>query len=125
MPPSSPSSAGATYLDKTQRIEDLREAARRAAVRLPVMRQAILFGSLISGIPTPRSDADLLIVLDASEHAQMRDRVPAVLAAMTPLPCPIDLFVLTVDEFERARREGDAFVREALARGLDLLNPVA
>lgn len=89
------------------------------------MRRAILFGSLISGIPTPRSDADLLIILDASEHAQMRDRVPAVLAAMTPLPCPIDLFVLTVDEFERAHREGDTFVREALARGLDLLSPVA
>lgn len=89
------------------------------------MRRAILFGSLTTGIPTPHSDADLLIVLDASEHAQMRDRVPAVLAAMTPLPCPIDLFVLTADELERAQHAGDAFVREALAGGLDLLNAVA
>ena len=86
------------------------------------MRRALLFGSFTTGIPTPRSDADLLVVVDASEHAQMRDRVPAVLAAMAPLPCPIDLVVLTVDEFGRARLEGDAFVREALAGGLDLLN---
>ena len=88
------------------------------------MRRALLFGSLTTGIPTPRSDADLLVIVNASEHAQVRDRLPAVLAAMTPLPCPIDLVVLTVDEFERARRHDDAFVREALAGGIDLLNPV-
>ena len=124
MPPSSLSSAGAAYLDKPRRIEDLRQAARRAALRLPSIRQALLFGSLTTGIPTPRSDADLLVVVEGSEHATMRDRLPAVLAAMTPLPCPIDLFVLTVDEVARARQEGDPFVREALAGGLDLLDQV-
>jgi len=99
----------------------VRQAARRAASRLPSIRRIILFGSLTGGVPTPRSDADLLIVVDTSEHAHARDRAPAMLAALTPLPCPLDLFVLTAEEVERAQRESDPFVREALAAGLDLL----
>jgi predicted nucleotidyltransferase len=85
------------------------------------VRQAILFGSLTTGIPTPRSDADLLIVVDTADHPEMRDRIPAMLAALSPLPCPIDLFVLTAEEVERARTCGDALVREAFSQGVDLL----
>jgi predicted nucleotidyltransferase len=95
---------------------------RRAAARQGGIRRAILFGSLTSGIPTPRSDADLLIVLAASDEPQPRDRVPALLAAMSPLPCPIDLFVLTEQELELARNRDEPLVREALAHGIDLLS---
>ena len=80
----------------------------------------ILFGSLVAGTPTPRSDADILVVVDTSPHAQSRDRVPDLLRAMSP-PCPVDLFILTKDEFERAREEGAPLVREALGSGIDLL----
>jgi predicted nucleotidyltransferase len=90
-------------------------------LQLPLMQRAVLFGSLAVGTPTPRSDADLLIVLAASEHGQARDRVPGVLAALSPLPCPIDLFVLTADELVQAQERGDPLVREALANGVDLL----
>lgn len=121
MPRSSPSSAGAIYLDKPRRIEDLRAAARRAQARVPSIRRTILFGSLAAGTPTPRSDADLLIVVETSEHARAADRVPALLEALSPLPCPVDLFVVTTDELERARREPSPLVREALAHGVDLL----
>lgn len=116
----SPSSAGAIYLDKHRRIEDLRQAARRAEARLPSISRVILFGSLVSGTPTPRSDADVLIVVTRSEHARAADRVPELLRAMAPLPCPVDLFVITADELERAQREQSPLVREALAAGLDL-----
>jgi predicted nucleotidyltransferase len=81
----------------------------------------ILFGSLAHGTPTPRSDADVLVVLGDGSHPAPRDRVPDVLAAISPLPCPIDLFVLSAGEFERARRERIPLVREALAHGIDLL----
>ena len=120
MPRSLPGSAGATYLDKDRRIEDLREAARRAQKRVPTLGRVILFGSLVSGTPTPRSDADLLIVVARSQHARAADRVPELLRAMSPLPCPVDLFVITTDELERAQREQWPLVREALAVGLDL-----
>lgn len=121
MPPSSSRSAGATYLDKDRRIAQLRDTALRARARLPAIDRVILFGSLVRGVPTPRSDADILVILRSSEFEQPRDRVPAVLAAMSPLPCPVDLFVWTADELERAHREGAALVREAVENGLDLL----
>ena len=121
MPPSSSTSAGAIYLDKARRIDELRQAARRALLQLRSIRRMILFGSLVAGTPTPRSDADILVVVDTSLHAQSRDRVPDMLRAMSPLPCPVDLFILTKDEFERAQDEGAPLVREALGSGIDLL----
>ena len=118
---SSPSSVGATYLDKPRRIDELRQAARRARTRVPSIERMILFGSFAAGTPTPRSDADILVVVDTSTERASRDRVPALLQAMSPLPCPVDLFVLTNDELARAQREADALVREALASGIELL----
>ncbi len=86
---------------------------------MPSIERVVLFGSMVAGIPTPRSDADLLIILIDSPDSRA-DRIPGVLRALSPLPCPVDLFVLTADEFERAREEQDPLVREALAHGLDL-----
>jgi predicted nucleotidyltransferase len=117
----SSSSAGAVYLDRDRRIEELRAGARRAATRMSGVQRVILFGSLVVGIPTPRSDADLLVVLSESEHREPRDRVAEVRRALKPLPCPVDLFVLTAPEVERYASEGNPLVREALERGRDLL----
>ncbi len=117
----SSNSAGATYLDRRRRLDDLRQAARRAQARLSSIRRIILFGSLAAGTPTPYSDADLLVVVASSEHRQMRDRLPEMLKALSPLPCPLDLFVLTNEELETARREQAPLIREALANGIDLL----
>ena len=83
--------------------------------------RVILFGSLVAGIPTPRSDADLLVVVAKSEHREPRDRVPEVLRALRPLPCPVDVFVLTAQELERYASEGNPLLREALGHGRDLL----
>lgn len=121
MQTSSRNSAGATYLDKARRVDDVRQAVARARTHLPSLERAILFGSLVAGTPTPRSDADILIVVSRSDESRPRDRVPGVLRAMSPLPCPVDLFVLTIDELEQAREARDPLVREALAHGVDLL----
>lgn len=121
MPRRSSSSAGAVYLDRERRIEELQTAASRAAVRLPTLRRVILFGSLVAGIPTPRSDADLLVVVSESDHREPRDRVPEVLRALRPLPCPVDLFVLTSEELDRYTRERHPLLREACEHGRDLL----
>lgn len=121
MPPKSSSSAGATYLDKARRIEEVREAAQRAASRVPSIRRVILFGSLASGTPTPRSDADLLVIVANSPHAEPRDRVPEILRALVPLPCPVDLLVLTSEEFDRSGEAGLALGRTIRETGIDLL----
>jgi predicted nucleotidyltransferase len=88
---------------------------------MPAIRRMILFGSLAKGLATPKSDADILIVVDTSAHAARRDRLPDVLAALSPLPGPIDVSVLTRSEFDRALADGAPLVREALAGGIDLL----
>jgi predicted nucleotidyltransferase len=81
----------------------------------------LLFGSLQTGGATPRSDADILVVLDRSEYAHPRERIPDILRALAPLPCPVDLFVLTAAELDRALREHDPVAHLALGSGLDLL----
>ena len=123
MPRKSSSSAGAVYLDRERRFDELRAAAHRVADKMPGTRRVILFGSLVAGIPTPRSDADLLVVVATSAHREPRDRVPDVLRALRPLPCPVDVFVLTSQELERHASEDDPLVREALSHGRDLLPP--
>lgn len=89
---SSSNSAGATYLDREARLRDLFMMAERAAARVPEIRRIILFGSMVNGIATPRSDADLLVEVRVSTDAA------DVLRAMSPLPCPVDLFVFTSEE---------------------------
>lgn len=114
-------SAGITYLDKGARLSALREAARRAQARDGTISRILLFGSHASGVPTVRSDADLLVIVRASPHADPRGRIPDMLGLFSPVPCPLDLFVLTEPEFARARDIGAPIVREALAHGIDLL----
>lgn len=121
-PGASSTSAGATYLNRAARIEELRSAAKRARARHARIQRVILFGSLVSGTPTPRSDADLLIVVETSPHDNPRDRIPELLQALSPLPCPLDLFVLTKEEVDRLGREGSPLIRTALTTGQDLLS---
>lgn len=115
----SSNSAGATYLDREARIRDLRAMAQSAAGKIPEIRRVILFGSVVSGIPTPRSDADLLVEVTNSTHADPRDRNADVIRAMSPLACPVDLFVYTTRELQEL---SDApLVTTALRDGVDLL----
>jgi hypothetical protein len=74
----------------------------------------------VDGIPTPRSDVDLFVEVSSSPHDEPRDRVPEMLAALLPLPCPVDLFVLTSDEVRRF--EGSSpLLRVVEETGVDLL----
>ena len=117
----SSNSAGATYLNRARRIEELRRGAAIARERIPEIRRVILFGSLVSGNPTPRSDADILVIVETSPYDHPRDRVPEILNAFSPLPCPIDLFVLTSAEFERSQEEKSPLLLAAASSGTDLL----
>ena len=59
--------------------------------------------------------------LHSSPHDQPRDRVPEVLRALSPLPCPVDLFVLTCAEIERLKAKRSPLLRIAQSTGSDLL----
>ena len=115
----SSNTAGITWFDAGARIDALRRAVSRAARTLR-LREAVLFGSLATGRATVRSDADLLLVVESSEHANPRDRIPGALEALRPLPCPIDLFVYTTGEVERLRKEGSPLMRAIDTGGMRL-----
>jgi predicted nucleotidyltransferase len=121
MPARSSNSAGATYLDREGRLRDLREMARRAADKMPEIRRIILFGSMINGTPTPRSDADLLIEVESSAHDNPRDRTADVLRALSPLVCPLDAFVYTSQELRGLVDDRSPLVVTALRDGINLL----
>lgn len=121
----SSNSAGATYLDRESRSRAIEAMAVRAADLIPEIRRVILFGSMETGIPTPRSDADLLVEVTRSTTDDPRDRAAAVMQAMQPLACPVDVFVYTSRELEQLAEAGSPLIRTALENGRDLLRSSA
>ena len=67
------------------------------------IRRIGYFGSYARGNWGVGSDVDLVVVLESSDEAFERR---AIAFDTLPLPVPADLFVYTVDEWERMRREG-------------------
>jgi len=76
-----------------------------------------LFGSLARGERNPYADADVLIVVEASD-LPVRDRGPRYKPVDTPVP--MDLTVCTRAELDREVAAGNAFVTRILAESLVL-----
>ncbi len=118
-PKLSSTSAGVIWLDLDKRVAEVRQAVARASQRLP-LRRAVLFGSLAQGAATPRSDADLLLVIADSRYPRPRDRVPEAIEALRPLPCPMDLLVITEEEERRALEQGSSFLEGIRRTGIEV-----
>ena len=67
-----------------------------------------LFGSLARGTVNPYADADLLVVLDATD-LPFRDRLPRYKPMGSPVP--LDVMVCTREELSRELSAGNRFVR--------------
>jgi predicted nucleotidyltransferase len=117
MPKRSSSSSGAVFLDRQQAVEEVRQAVRRLAADRPGVIEVWLFGSLARGDATPRSDADLLIVVDRDDRRPM-DRAPEFLRLLVGVGRPVDVIVATAEEWRA--REGSRFHTEIQTRGLRL-----
>jgi uncharacterized protein len=59
----------------------------------------ILFGSYASGIPTPDSDLDFLVIMD-SDQPRYRRSGPLQLM-FKPYPCAMDILVYTPEEVKK------------------------
>lgn len=101
-------------LDREAVVARLRDYAQRQLAARPEVRSVVLIGSLARGDWSARSDADVVIVVDASERP-FRDRSPAYLPERS-LGVAVDLLV-----YSDAEREswGQRFRRE-VERGLAL-----
>jgi predicted nucleotidyltransferase len=98
MPNRSSSSSGVAFLDRERALADVRRAVTALVAGRAGVREVWLFGSLARGNATPRSDADLLIVLEQDARRPM-DRIPEFLLLLEGLGRPTDVLVLTAGEW--------------------------
>ena len=118
MPKNSSDSVNAIFLDRERALSRLRELARDLREADPRVVRVVLFGSLARGRATPRSDADLLIVLEDHDKP-IRERVPEYLEAFLEAPLAAEVVPLTREELDH--RKGRPMIRRALEEGIDLL----
>jgi hypothetical protein len=98
-------------------LASLRALATRLGAERPEIQEIRLFGSLARGQRNPFADADLLIVLEASD-LPLRHRAPDYKPSRPPVP--IDLTVCTRDELARELAAGNQFVTRVLGESLVL-----
>jgi hypothetical protein len=111
------SSVRVRYLDRDAVLASLRELATRLGAGRPEIQEIRLFGSLARGERNPFADADLLIILDASD-LPARERVPRYKPTHTPVP--MDLTVCTRDELTHELAAGNRFLTRLLSESVVL-----
>lgn len=85
--------------------EGLREVAKNLLVECDEVVKVILFGSYAKGTALPSSDADILIVVESSEHERYFDRYGDYIDYFDGISVPVEPFVYTVEEYERMREK--------------------
>ena len=92
-------------------MRELRAWAAGLKEKCPDVQRVGLFGSYATDTYGPRSDADLLILLSASDKP-FRDRIPSFLPEHISVPC--DVFPYTVGEVESLQRDGSPWITHIL-----------
>lgn len=102
-------------------VQALRAAALALKSSRPEIVRITLFGSFASGVPTPRSDADLLIEVPGSLDWKARHEVAQEFtAAFQAVGVPVEVIVGTSDEIRAGVRTGRGVAAAAHRHGLRL-----
>ncbi len=77
----------------------------------------VLFGSYATGIPTPESDVDLLIIIDSNRsNWELTAEITLTLTHLFPL----DILVKTQQEINDRLKMGDFFIEDLINNGKTL-----
>jgi predicted nucleotidyltransferase len=95
-------------------INELKAAVRKLKRRRPDIQAVYLFGSYASGIPGPKSDADLIIV---TEESSMDD----IQTALLQVSVLVDLYLLKPAVFQQKAASGTGIAAVATRSGIKLL----
>lgn len=87
---------------------------RELVARHLEIEEVVLFGSLVTGIPVPGSDVDLIVIMTSSDQPFL-SRIPQFLPGEFPIG--VDVFPYTREEMETMKRDGNTFVLGALRNG--------
>src|SRR5262245_32296296 len=117
MPRRSSSSVRVRFLDRTAVLAELRTLSSALGGKHPEIEQIRLFGSLARGTRNPYADADLLVVVHATD-LPFKDRS----ARYKPVGSPdaTDVVVCTQEEFARELLSDNRFIRRVKAESLVL-----
>lgn len=95
------SSSAVTFLDREQVVAACRGLASEFLLSFPELREIGLFGSLAAGIPTPRSDLDLYLLVPEGVSKARREALEAkAREVFAPLGLPVDVWVLTPAQWD-------------------------
>lgn len=114
MPRRSLASVKVTFADQQRVLEQIRKYVQDTLRKRPEVRKVILFGSYSTDRYTPRSDVDLLCVIDGSSKPFL-DRIADYMP--DSLPIPVDVFPYTLAELERMIKASNPLIRRALTEG--------
>lgn len=102
--------------------DSILEMVRRIAAQFHPDK-IILFGSHARGQARPDSDVDILIVMPV--EGSKRRKATEIDGALADRRIPLDLIVVTPEEFERARHQVGSVLRPAALEGLVLYDRAA
>jgi len=106
--------ATSRFVDQDAVVTELRGLARSLAASRPEVKAIYLFGSFATRTATPRSDADIAVVI-ADEAADVRAEVEgAAFDCFLAAPVPADLFVLSTTAAQGEHGVAGAVRREGL-----------
>ncbi|MBM4370994.1 MAG: nucleotidyltransferase domain-containing protein [Deltaproteobacteria bacterium] len=96
-------------------MESVTAEVVRAARQTLEVRRILLFGSRAAGTAAADSDHDFLIVADSD--LSPNDRIDLVRSRLLHVREPLDIFVVTPEEFERLRSWTSTVIHEASVTG--------
>ncbi len=106
--------AATRFVNREVVLASLTECARRLAEEISDV-QVLLFGSYATGTPTPRSDADIAVVVPDDvlvPFARVKDLAQTV---FLEAPVPVEVFVLTRTALAEGKETG-AFLAGTISR---------
>ena len=102
-------------------MRELRRAARRLRAAHPEVASITLFGSFAVGVPTPRSDADILVEVSGSlNRAERLEAAGEYARAFQSVEVPVDVFVGASNEIAASVRDDRGLAATARRTGLRL-----
>lgn len=98
-----------------QELNTILDQMAQRIVRRFDPERIVLFGSFARGMATIDSDVDLLVVLPV--EGSTREAACAIDAALSDRTLPLDLIVLTPEQFERQKSRIGTIAWEAIREG--------
>jgi predicted nucleotidyltransferase len=123
MPSTTPSRfttfASCRFIDRSGVLQDLRDAASHLRSTYPSILSVTLFGSFAVGVPTPRSDADILVEVEGSlTRAQRREAAARHADHFHSVSVPVELFVCSSAELVAGIKTGRGIAATAGRTGI-------